>query len=351
MVHDLNSRRRWAIAGLMVAPLAVGAGSVEAQQAEGCGDGALLSVLVADEAGAVPAPGATVVLRWTAAERAPVRGAAGLDGRFRLCVPDDARGATLWAEFGDGSSEQAVVGFEPGATTEVELRILTGPAGTGRIIGQVNDGVAEDPLISVAVSVSERTSPVETDGRGRFVLSGLSAGAHELWVRRPGYAPLRHRVTVHSGLTTEMEIDLVPTSADMDPRVTTATRPRELEVTGFYERKLRGEMLGVGTFLTVDHNIERGRPNSVSRFILDRIPQFRVRDGGVTLMNTTGWMGSKGCPVAIYVDGTALRGYALGGAVRLNEVAGLEIYQGLEGLPADFRDHRNRCGAVVAWTR
>lgn len=348
MVSNLNPTRAWAMAALMGVPLAVGAGSVEARQAQDCGDRALLRVLVADESGTVHAPGATVVLRWTAAERTPLREPAGPDGRFRFCVPDDARGATLWAEFGDGSSEQAVVGFEPGATTAVELRILTGSAGTGRIIGRVNDGVTEDPVTAAAVSVSERTGTVETNGRGRFVLSGLPVGAHELRVRRPGYAPLRHRVTVRRGLTTEIEIGLVPTSAEMDPIVATATRPRQLEVTGFYERKIRGEMLGVGTFLTAE-DIERWRPRTVDDFIEDRIPEIQGR--GVTLVNTTGLMGWKGCPVAIYVDGIPQRSYGIGGAVLPNHIAGLEVYTGLAGVPADLRDERNRCGAVVAWTR
>ena len=348
MTHDWNTRRARTIAALVVVPLAVGAGSATAQQPEDCGDRALLSVLVADESGAVRAPGATVVVRWIDTERAPVRGAAGPDGRFQLCVSDDARGATLWAEFGDGSSEQATVRLEPGATTEVELRILTGPAGTGRIIGRVNDRVTEGPVTAATVSLSERTATVETDGRGLFVLTGLSVGAHELQVRRPGYAPLRHRVTVHRGHTTEMEVGLAPVSAEMEPLVATVTRPRRLEITGFYERKLWGEVLGTGTFLTPDY-IERWRTGSVGRFISDHIPE--VRRSGVTLLNTAGHMGWKGCPMAIYVDGIPVRGYGIGGAVRLNQVAGLEVYQGLEGLPAGFRDDRNRCGAVVAWTR
>lgn len=362
MVSNLNPTRARAMAALMVVPLAVGAGSVEARQAQDCGDRPLLSVFVADESGAVHAPGAMVVLHWTAAERAraPVRGAAGPDGRFKLCVPGDTRGAVLWAEFDDGSSEQAVVAFEPGEVTDVELRILTGPAGTGRIIGQVTDGVTEDPVtaaavsvsvsvsMSVSASVSEATATVETNGWGRFVMSGLPVGAHELQVRRPGYAPLRHRVMVHRGHTTEMEIGLVPISAEADPLVAMAMRPRRLEVTGFYERKLRGEMLGVGTFLTAD-DIERRRPESVGLFVEERVPEIRRR--GVRLVNTTGDMGWKGCPVATYVDGIPLRVSGIGGAVLPGHVAGLEIYKGLEGLPAGFRDERNRCGAVVAWTR
>lgn len=348
MVRSLNRRLPLVTAALMVSPLTVGTGSATAQEAEDCGDRASLSVLVTDESGTMLPLGATVVLRWLGAERMPVRDAAGPDGRFQLCIPEDARGATLWAEFDDGSSEQAMVAFAKGATTEVELRILTGPAGTGRIMGQVNDGVAEAPVVAASVSVLGSAQTAETNRRGRFVLSGLPVGEHELQVRHPGYAPLRHRVTVDRGLTTGMEIGLVTTPAEMEPLVATVTRPRRLEVTGFYERKLWGELLGIGTFLTADY-IERWQPSGISHLVSDHIPGIRRR--GVTLVNTAGHMGSRGCPMAVYVNGTPLRGYGIGGAVRPNQVAGVEVYQGLEGLPSGFRDERNRCGAVVAWTK
>ena len=106
---------------------------------EECGERASLAVTVRDESGLVVMPNATVVLRWSDAVRRPVREDADADGRLFLCAPRDARQATLWAEFGDDSSEEAVVAIEPGQAREVELRLLFGETRTGRLVGQVRD--------------------------------------------------------------------------------------------------------------------------------------------------------------------------------------------------------------------
>ncbi|WP_420439758.1 carboxypeptidase regulatory-like domain-containing protein [Candidatus Palauibacter sp.] len=209
-------------------------------------------------------------------------------------------------------------------------------------------GVTEDPVAAAAVSVPGRTMPVETNGPGRFVLDGLAVGEHELHVRYPGYAPLRHRVTVDGGLTTDVEIGLVSTSVEVEPRAATATRLRRLEVKGFCERRLWGELLGTGTFLPADL-IERRRPSGVSRFIADHM--LEIRRSGVRLVNAAEHMGLKGCPMAVCVDGILLCGYGIDGAVLSNHIAGFEVYNGLAGLPVELRDRRNRCGASVAWTK
>lgn len=334
---------------LAVLLIVAGARSSAAQQMGDCGERAALDAVVTDESGAMRLPGATVVLRWASAERMPVRDAAGMDGRFHLCVPEDAQGATIWAEFGDASSEQAVVTFAPGARTEVELRILTGEARTGRIIGRIRDGVTENPVVSAAVSVAGRTETVETNRRGRFILSGVPVGDHDLQVRHLGYAPLRHAVTVNEGLTAEMEIGLVPTPVEMEPIVATVTRLRRLEIKGFYERKLWGELVSGGTFFTADY-IERWRPLRISQLVSEHVPSIRLQNG--VLVNARVHTGlGRGCPMTVYIDGILMRGGGIDGAVLPIEVAGVEVYKGLASLPAEFGGFRNRCGAVVIWTK
>ncbi|WP_419164196.1 carboxypeptidase regulatory-like domain-containing protein [Candidatus Palauibacter sp.] len=347
-----NLRSSTLTVALAALTLGIPARPAAAQGEQDCGDRASLSVLVTDESGLMALPTATVVLRWTAAERMPVRDIADSDGRFHLCVPRDARGATLWAEFGDESSEQSVVTLEPGATTEVVLRVLSGPVRTGRIIGQIRDGVTERPVVTAAVSVLGRTEVVESNRRGRFVLSGVTAGEHELQVQRIGYAPLRHAVTVTRGLTTDMEIGLVPTPVEMEPIVATVTRLRRLEIKGFYERKLWGELVSGGTFFTADY-IERWRPLRVSQLVSEHIPGIRLARG--VLVNTRMGVGfgraNAPCPMNVYIDGISLRGGGVDEAVLPIEVAGIEVYKGLASLPAEFGGFRNRCGAVVIWTK
>lgn len=199
---------------------------------------------------------------------------------------------------GDASSEEAVVTFEPGVAHEVQLRLLFGETRTGRLVGQVRDARTDQPVATAAVSITGRPEVVASDRRGRFALSGLPVGAHELSVRHLGYAALTYPVTVTRGLTTEVDIGLSPDPVELEPLVATATRPRRLEVNGFYERKYWGDLTGNGTYFTAA-DIERWAPLRITHMVAEA------------------------------------------------KNAGLEVYVGAAGLPAEFSGSDSRCGAVV----
>ena len=333
----------------VVLMLMAGFSTLTAQERD-CGGRASLSVAVLDESGTIPLPGATVVLRWNEARRRPVREPADADGVFFLCAPRDAREATVWAEFGDASSEQEVVGLTPGASSDVELRVLMGSVRPGRLIGRVYDGVSGDPVATAAVSVSGGADPVESNRRGRFVLSGIPAGEHELQVQRIGYAPLRHAVTITRGLTTEVEIGMVPAPVEMEPIVATVTRPRRLEIKGFYERKLWGELVSGGTFFTAA-DIERRNPVQISHMIAD-MSGIRVGPGDKLYnMRMSAGFSNQGCLVKTYLDNVDVSEVPLRTLVRPIEIAGVEVYRGPASLPAEFGGSDSRCGVVVIWTK
>ena len=265
----------WAVAALV---LAVGTGGVEAQGDQDCGARGSLQLTVTDESGMIPLPGAIVVLLWTDGVSRPVREVAGGDGSLLLCVPMDARHATIWDELGDNSSEQAVVESDPGTSRDVELRVLIGTVEPGRVLGRVVDAETNRPLGGVAVSLVGRGTAVATDRQGHFALSGILAGEQHLEIRRIGYARLLHPLSVTSGLTTELEIALPPEALEMEPLVATVIRPRRLEIVGFYERKFWGELLSGGTFFTAE-DIDRRRPLRISHMIADA-PGVRLRCSG-----------------------------------------------------------------------
>ena len=357
MVDALSSRRPRMTAALMVVPLTIGAGSAAAQDAGDCGDRASLHVLVTEESGALNLPGATIVLRWTAGQVfRPLREPADAEGRFSLCVPADARAATLWAEFGDDSSEETTVTFEPGTPYEVHLRVLFGDAEPGRIVGRVLDATTEDPVATATVSLSGRPAEVQSDRQGRFALTGVPAGPHLLEVDRIGYASLRYEVTVVRGLSTELQIGLVPAPVEMEPLVVTATRPRRLEVNGFYDRKYFGELIGGGTYFTVE-DIDRRRPLRVSHMLADapgirlRCPGSGFRDCWVESSRASGGFTPGGCELSAYLDGSPIPVRELDTLVLPVEVGGIEVYQGAGELPPEFGGYDARCGAVVIWTK
>ena len=360
---------RQASAVLLLAAFGGPATALAAQERQGsCGDRASLAVAVRDDSGLVPIPNATVVLRWTDATRRPVREAADAEGRLLLCVPRDARQATLWAEFSDASSEEAVVALAPGVAHEVELHLLFGDARTGRLIGQVVDGRTRQPVAAAAISVAGRAEVVESNRRGRFILAGLPVGDHELSVRHLGYAPFAHPVTVSRGLTTEVVVDLSPDPVALEPLVATATRPRRLEINGFYERKYWGELVAGGTFFTAE-DIERRNPVRITHMIADapgvRLANCDLWGNGCKLYSTTKSRGftDQGCKLNIYLDGNiAIRGgderwypsqrrNSINDLVLPTEIAGIEVYTGGSALPAEFGGHDARCGAVIIWTK
>lgn len=334
-----------------------GAGSVAGQAAAECGERASLHVLVTEESGALNLPGATVVLRWTGDQvLRPLRDPAGPDGRFSMCVPAAARAATLWAEFGDDSSEEAVVVFEPGTPVEVHLRVLFGDTEPGRVVGLVLDASTEEPVATATVSLVGRPAEVQSDRQGRFALTGVPGGEHLLEVERIGYASLRYQVTVVRGLSTELQIGLVPAPVEMEPLVVTATRPRRLEINGFYDRKYFGELIGGGTYFTVE-DIDRRRPLRVSHMLADapgirlRCPGSGFRDCWVESRRASGGFTPGGCELSAYLDGSPIPVRELDTLVLPVEVAGIEVYQGAGELPPEFGGYDARCGAVVIWTR
>lgn len=327
------------------------------QERQACRGATAISVTVLDESASIVLPHAVVVLRWTDGVRRPMRQATDSEGRLMICVPPDARRATVWAEFGDDSSEEVVVSADTpeGDLIEVELRVLLGAAQPGRVVGTVRDRETGDPVATVALSLGSPDRQVETDRQGRFMLSGVPAGEYELAVRRIGYRILRHPISVTRGLTTQVDIELAPEPLEMEPLMATVTRPRRLEISGFYERKYWGELVSGGTFFT-EQDIERRRPLHVSHMIADA-QGMRVRQGRLMSTRMSSGFSGSGCEVNVYIDSARINGGSHGDYISIDtlvrpiEVAGIEVYSGPAQLPAEFSGYDARCGAVVIWTK
>lgn len=313
-------------------------------QEDSCRDRPSLQVTVVDESGSIPLPGAMLVVHWSDVEERPLRETAGSEGRFLLCAPPEATEAVLWAELGDDSSEQAIVALTPGEVREVELRVLLSEVRRGRLIGRVYDAMTERPVATAAVSVTGHAQESASNRQGRFILSDVRPGVRHLEVRRIGYAPLRHQIDLTPGVTTEVDIGLVPTPVEMEPIVATVTRLRRLEIKGFYERKYWGELTGNGYFFSPEY-IERWRPSNVRFLVVSNVPGITWT--GKNRRMSTGFS-SLTCSMKVFVDG-----FAWGGWPRIpgSQLAGVEVYKGPATLPAEFGGSDARCGAVVIWTK
>ena len=324
--------------------LAASTGPVLGQD-DGCRDRPSLQVTVVDESGNIPIPGAMLVVHWSDVEEMPLRETAGPEGRFLLCAPEEAKEAVLWAELGDDSSEQATVALARGEVREVELRVLLSEVRRGRLIGRVYDALTERPVATAAVSVTGHAPEAASNRQGRFILSDVRPGVRHLEVRRIGYAPLRYRIDVTPGVTTEVDIGLVPTPVEMEPIVATVARLRRLEIKGFYERKYWGELTGNGYFFSPEY-IERWRPRDVRSLVANNVPGITWRSPRNRRMSA-GFLNLT-CSVTVFVDGVEWRD---GWNLRGFEIVGVEVYKGPATLPAEFGGSDARCGAVVVWTK
>ena len=253
----------------------------------------------------------------------------------------------MWAELGDDSSEQATVAFEPGKAHAVELRILLARVRPGRLMGRIYDVQTDDPVATAAVTITVdgRQRMAASNRQGQFILSDLRPGAHELQIRRLGYAPLRHPIAVNRGVTTQIDIGLVPAPVEMEPIVASVTRLRRLEIKGFYERKRWGELTGNGYFFTPEY-LERWQPSSISTLVSSNVPGITS-----TLRNrrVSAGFSSLTCEMKYFLDGIELRGIPV--PISPREVAAVEVYKGAASLPAEFAGSDSRCGAIVVWTR
>ncbi|WP_420635705.1 carboxypeptidase regulatory-like domain-containing protein [Candidatus Palauibacter sp.] len=333
--------QRGRTAALLAAlPLGVGASAARGQEQEReCGERPELRVTVMDESGAVPLPGAVVAVQWTDAGRRPARGTTGEGGRYGVCAPRDAEGAVLWAEVGSDGSREVTVALERGGTHEVELRVVFALSSPGRLLGRIYDAQTDDPVATAAVSVVGRPGLAESNRQGQFVLNAIPRGEHQLEVRRLGYALLRHRIVMSPGITTEVEVGLVPEPVEMEPLVAVAERSRRLEIKGFYERRHWGELLGLGQFFSEDY-MERWRPIRMTQFIADHTML------GSGLINRR-----SGCAAKVLVDGMRVEIRHLNHVVLPIEVGGVEVYRGPASLPARFSGPDARCGVVAIWTK
>ena len=331
--------RRAAVVALgVVAALGIGPAEARAQETA-CGERAELRITVLDESGAVALPGVEVVVQWTGTGRRPTEGSTGEDGRYTLCAPSNAEGAVVWAQAGADGSRRTTIELEPGGAREVELRVVFAMSSPGRVLGRVYDALTGDPVATAAVSVVGRAAAVESNRQGNFVLSEVPRGEREIEIRRLGYATLRQPITIRPGITTEMEVGLVPTPVEMEPLVAIAERSLRLEIKGFYERRHWGELLGLGDFFDEDY-IERWRPVGMRQFIQDHT--FL----GSGLVNRR-----SGCVPTIYVDGMSVTPRELNHVVLPIEVGGVEVYRGPASLPAEFGGPGSRCGVVAIWIK
>jgi hypothetical protein len=114
---------------------------------------------------------------------------------------------------------------------------------------------------------------------------------------------------------------------------------------GFNERKAKNSF---GHFLTRDSIVKRRVLHASD--LLRRYPSARVillRDGRFIVR-------MRNCTVAplLFVDGVRVPQAEIDDIAQADDIAGMEVYPSMAGVPAQFMDRSNGgCGTIVIWTR
>src|SRR5688572_16341104 len=102
----------------------------------------------------------------------------------------------------------------------------------GSISGTVLVDSAGTPIAKAVVTIYNSMKQVTTDSLGRFRITDLPIGFHEVTVKRIGFVPYVERVPVRRNAPTDVEIPLVPV-----PRRDSAAAANGSAIASFDENK------------------------------------------------------------------------------------------------------------------
>jgi hypothetical protein len=212
------------------------------------------------------------------------------------------------------------------------------------------DGMVSDtglvPIAGATVSLLRTAVQVETGASGRFRIVQLPAGQYLVVVRRLGFAPVSGVVDVPANDTVRLAYSLVPAAVTLDSVVTTEHLTTMRIVDFEYRRRL-----GLGQFIDQDQIEKRnaGETADLLRPLLGIDIRHDRRGGSFVI-------GSRvKCPAQVFVDGVRMMGTGPPPDLTLlpgpKDLAGIELYTNVAGMPPEYAGNGTRCGVLLLWTK
>jgi hypothetical protein len=244
------------------------------------------------------------------------------------------------------------------------LLLLCAPPGAAQVQlhGRVIDDQSEEPISGATVVLQEargRTLARQvTDQMGQFSFVTRAGGPIRLQAERIGYPVATTPPLDLQGYTLyRVEVRLSAAAVVLAPlEIVTRSRSAASPTMSGFERRRRS---GTGWFTTREE-LQRGEATSVSD-ILRRAPSISIRRRIVYTAR------GGGCPAQIYIDGfhinrpiravpgrrapSTTEAFPIDEMVAPVSVEGIEVYQGLSTVPAEFLSPEAACGVVAIWTR
>ena len=220
------------------------------------------------------------------------------------------------------------------------------------IVGVVTDQVNGQPVPEVVVNVDGIGRVATTDEDGRFTLSELTPGHHDVVFSHLGYRQRSVSIEVEADHVVKLHVELAVDAIALDPiEVTVDRQDRNLQSVGFYQR----EEDGWGDFLDRE-DLEFGNPvqltAALTRFPgVTTVPDPRMPGRGFLVFRRAG----TECIPTVYLDGVRIGGSRspawIDDIVNPGVVAGVEVYRSSAGMPPQYWGTGSACGVVLIWLR
>jgi hypothetical protein len=181
----------------------------------------------------------------------------------------------------------------------------------------------------------------QTDRVGHFQFLAVAAGVAELKVRRLGFRPFTRRVHVPAlEAGDSSRVVLAAVAAELAGIEVGGDRDGLLA--GFYARQ-KSNNFGHYLDRAAIEATHAQRPSESLRGVpgVRLLPSSRV--GNLVRI--------RNCRPTIWLDGIRLADAELDEVSSMDDVAAIEIYKSLAGLPQQFIDRTNPCGGILIWSR
>lgn len=212
-----------------------------------------------------------------------------------------------------------------------------------RVFGVVADstGAGVENAAIVVMDVAGGRHAALSDSAGRFSFVSVARGRASVSVRRLGFHPYAKIIDAGaSALSDSLAITLMSVASALsavDVIETAGGAPAE-----FYERRKTNHF---GRF--------------IDRVVLDRAASETVSDNlrgmaGVTVQPSNRMGNSvrvRGCRPTVWMNGMRVKGAEIDEVTVTSDVAAMEVYNSRAGLPIQYVDRDNPCGAILIWSR
>ncbi len=232
-------------------------------------------------------------------------------------------------------------------TSDVLVETLGSLGEPRSLLGTVVDSAGR-PMRDVTIEVMTVLLEARTDSLGRFALRNLPARRHIVRVRRVGFSPTFLAADLTDSSSTRARVVLRQFAGqNLGLVVVRAAKPSG-RMRGFLRRAERRS--GWGTMLTGEEIMAR-HPTEVTDLFQSMAGLRVAKDFRGSMLVT----GRGNCRLAVFINGfpaPQLSGASINDMVSTLDIAGLEVYTGIAGVPAELTmGPANPCGTIGIWTR